>query len=397
MRDEERIARIEHVLCAVGLDALACALPTNVLLLSGYWPVVGTAIAIATRGGRIAVLAPEDERDLAVRGWPDVLETFSPGSLDAIRRAGDVVVDPLARAFGALGLASGRARIGYERGECLEPGSYVSLHLYGATLQALLETALPHVTLAPADEALTLLRERKTARERECIARSCRAAQTAFVDGAREVRTGMTELEAASSFRAPLSTRVPHAIRADGFAFCMSGPNAARAYAAYARSTARPLARGELALVHCNSYVDGFWTDITRTYCLGEPGPRERDMYAAVLEARAAALDAVRPGVRAQIVDAVARDVLRRRGFAGACKHAIGHGVGFAAIDHYAHPRIHPRSTELLQPGMVFNIEPAIYLDGTTGLRHCDVVSLTERGPEVLTEFQGEMDDLVTE
>jgi Xaa-Pro aminopeptidase len=157
------------------------------------------------------------------------------------------------------------------------------------------------------------------------------------------------------------------------------------------------MARGELALVHCNSYVDGFWTDITRTYCLGEPGPRERDMYAAVLEARAAALDAVRPGVRAQIVDAVARDVLRRRGFAGACKHAIGHGVGFAAIDHYAHPRIHPRSTELLQPGMVFNIEPAIYLDGTTGLRHCDVVSLTERGPEVLTEFQGEMDDLVTE
>jgi Xaa-Pro aminopeptidase len=203
------------------------------------------------------------------------------------------------------------------------------------------------------------------------------------------------ELEVAAAFRTPLSTHAPHAERAGGFAFCMSGPNAARAYGAYAQSSARKLARGDLALVHCNSYVDGFWTDITRTYCLGAPGARERDMYTAVFEARSAALDALRPGVRAQDVDAAARDVLRRHGFGGAFKHALGHGVGFAAIDHDAHPRIHPKSTEVLEAGMVFNIEPAIYLEGITGMRHCDVVALTGSGPQVLTPFQAGMEELI--
>jgi Xaa-Pro aminopeptidase len=99
--------------------------------------------------------------------------------------------------------------------------------------------------------------------------------------------------------------------------------------------------------------------------------------------------------VRAREVDAAARDVLRQRGFDGTFKHALGHGVGFAAIDHDAHPRIHPKSTEVLEPGMVFNIEPAIYLDGTTGMRHCDVVALTSSGPQVLTPFQAEMEELV--
>jgi Xaa-Pro dipeptidase len=87
--------------------------------------------------------------------------------------------------------------------------------------------------------------------------------------------------------------------------------------------------------------------------------------------------------------------VIRQRGFSGTFKHALGHGVGFAAIDHDAHPRIHPKSTEVLEPGMVFNIEPAIYLDGITGMRHCDVVALTDSGPQVLTPFQAEVEALV--
>lgn len=70
-RDEERVRRIQSALNGAGLHAVVCALPENVLLLSGYWPVVGDALALATREGRIAVIAPEDERDLAEAGWAD--------------------------------------------------------------------------------------------------------------------------------------------------------------------------------------------------------------------------------------------------------------------------------------------------------------------------------------
>jgi Xaa-Pro aminopeptidase/Xaa-Pro dipeptidase len=117
-------------------------------------------------------------------------------------------------------------------------------------------------------------------------------------------------------------------------------------------------------------------------------------MYAAVAEARQAALAAIRPGVKAADVDKAARSVLQARGFGDAFKHSTGHGVGFSAINANARPRLHPKSDDVLQTGMIFNVEPAVYFDGYGGLRHCDVVALTDRGPEVLTPFQGDMQQL---
>jgi Xaa-Pro aminopeptidase len=111
-------------------------------------------------------------------------------------------------------------------------------------------------------------------------------------------------------------------------------------------------------------------------------------MYEAVFAAREAALAAIRPGVRAAAVDRAARSELESYGFASEFKHPTGHGVGFAAIDHNALPRLHPRSEDRLEAGMVFNVEPAVYLDGIGGLRHCDMVLVTHTGIELLTPFQ---------
>jgi Xaa-Pro aminopeptidase/Xaa-Pro dipeptidase len=174
----------------------------------------------------------------------------------------------------------------------------------------------------------------------------------------------------------------------------MSGPNAYHAFAAYQRSRGRRLQSGDLVLVHCNSYVGGYWTDVTRTYCLGRPTGRQRQMYDAVFAAREAALAAICPGARASDVDRAARDVMRRRGFGDAFKHPTGHGVGFAAIDHNAPPRLHPASADVLEPGMVFNVEPGIYIQGECGMRHCDMVAITPAGCELLTPFQGDVASL---
>lgn len=117
-------------------------------------------------------------------------------------------------------------------------------------------------------------------------------------------------------------------------------------------------------------------------------------MYDAVFEARAAALDAIRPGVSGQSVDSGARQVLAAHGFGAAFKHSTGHGVGFGAIDHNAQPRLATGSNDVLELGMVCNVEPAIYLDGYGGLRHCDMVAVTETGARVLTPFQASITEL---
>ena len=94
-------------------------------------------------------------------------------------------------------------------------------------------------------------------------------------------------------------------------------------------------------------------------------------------------------------MDAAARSVLAGRGYGEAFKHSTGHGVGFAAINHNARPRLHPRSDEVHRANMVFNVEPAVYLEGYGGVRHCDVVAVGPAGAEVLTPFQSAAGDLI--
>ena len=140
-------------------------------------------------------------------------------------------------------------------------------------------------------------------------------------------------------------------------------------------------------MIHANTCADGYWTDITRTYTAGETTDRQHAMRSAITEARSAALAAIRPGALARDVDQAARSVMAAHGFGDAFKHSTGHGVGFAATNCNALPRIHPQSPDVLEVGMTFNIEPAAYLDGYGGMRHCDVVAVTTDGVEVLTEF----------
>ena len=380
-RDVERIAALRAELEASKLDGLICALPSNVLLLSGYWPVVGTAVALIGPDDTVVVVAPPDEHDFAEAGWANEIIPLEKGGLDTLRTIPDALRSPLRSAIARAHL--GRGRVGIVSGLRFEQFSYVATYRYGTSIGDLLRDE--GVTLVPADDLLSRVRARLSARERDVASLACRIAQRAFMGAAPQLRPGLTETETAALFRAPLSASANEGAvqRADGFAFCMSGANSARAFGAYARSTSKRLREGELALVHCNSYADGYWTDITRTYCLGTPDERQRAMYEAVLAARAAD------------VDAAAREVIASRGFGAQFKHSTGHGVGFAAIDAEAQPRLHPASPDVLLAGMVCNVEPAIYIDGSGGVRHCDVVAVTDAGCEVLTPFQTELSELV--
>lgn len=337
------------------------------------------------------LIVPQDEIALAEKGWADEIRGFEPGSLDRIFGVREAVAPVVASVARELDVAG--ERIGFEASDAFEPASYVAMHVYGAGKRELIEKALPGARPAGADALLARLKSVKTPREIGWIRAACEIAGQAFTSGVAHVKETTPEAVAAAPFRVPLSA--PEPARSDGYVAFMSGLNSAVAFGSYARSSGRPLARGDLVLVHCNSHAGGFWTDITRTFCLGPPDERQRRMYEAVFAARDAALARVRPGAGAADVDRAARDVISERGFGEAFRHPTGHGVGFAAIDHNALPRLHPQSDQVLEVGMVFNIEPGIYLEGRGGMRHCDMVAVTEDGFELLTPFQADPASLV--
>ncbi len=235
---------------------------------------------------------------------------------------------------------------------------------------------------------LDRLKSVKTATEMDHIRRASRLAASGFAEAERAIAPGRREDEVAADIGAAFARIASDGFeRGDGYFFCMSGPNSAKAAGAYARTRRRVIEEGDLVMIHANTVGDGYWTDITRTFIAGNPSGEQQKMREAIEEARTAALAAIAPGVTAKLVDKAARDVLKKHGFGAEFKHATGHGVGFAAANPDALPRIHPRSPDVLMAGMTFNIEPAIYIDGVGGMRHCDVVACTESGAEVLTDF----------
>jgi Xaa-Pro aminopeptidase len=395
-RDIERIARITNALEQSNIDALVCALPANVLLVSGYWPVIGTSIAVITKTGLVHLLAPDDEAELAHESWADVVETFSMGSLDELTTTIDVLRKPLTAVVRDSG-SRGPINVGCEMGPVTEPASYVGMHLFGTAIYDLLGEILSPGAITSADNLLGQLRSVLSPSEQASVRLACNIAAGAFLHRGQSLRPTLKETDVATLFRASLVSHEgirDNGARTGGSVFCMSGPNSAEAYAAYQRSRSRQLQCGDLVLVHCNSYLNGYWTDITRTFCLPPLDDRKRRMYDAIFAARDAALAAINRGVRAADVDRAARVVLSDHGFGKEFTHGLGHGVGFAAINHNAVPRLHPASEDILEPGMIFNIEPAVYFAGFGGIRHCDMVLLTDRGPEVLTPFQSTLESL---
>src|ERR1043165_5199626 len=110
-RDVDRIELMRDALERSKMDALVCALPTNVLLLSGYWPAIATAVAVMAKPGFVDVLAPDDDEELARPGWADVVETFSLGSLEELTTAAAVLRAPLTRILRDTGPRRSKTRV----------------------------------------------------------------------------------------------------------------------------------------------------------------------------------------------------------------------------------------------------------------------------------------------
>jgi Xaa-Pro aminopeptidase len=229
------------------------------------------------------------------------------------------------------------------------------------------------------DAGPELRRQRLVKREDE-IARLVRA--SAITDAAGEevfarAHGGLTEIDVALMLGAVIG-ELGGTLSFE--TLVQSGPNSALPHA---RPGSRKLAPGDFVLLDFGAAFEGYRADTTRMGVVGEPSDRHREIHRIVLEAHDAAIAAVRPGVTAGDVDAAARRVIEAAGYGDQFFHRVGHGLGLEAHED---PSLDPGSRTVLEAGMVFTIEPGIYISGWGGVRIEDDVVVEESGCRVLTK-----------
>lgn len=159
-----------------------------------------------------------------------------------------------------------------------------------------------------------------------------------------------------------------------------SGPASSRPHADV---TGKRINNNELLLIDFGASKDMYNCDLTRTLFLGKINPLLYNIYTICKEAQKRALRKIRPGAKAKDVDKAARDFISSKGFGGNFSHALGHGIGLSV--HEA-PLISAKSSAILRPNMIFTVEPGIYIEKAGGIRIEDMVLVTEKGCEVLTD-----------
>lgn len=234
------------------------------------------------------------------------------------------------------------------------------------------------VELRALDRRWDALRRRKDAGELHFMARACDIADEALAQSRHLLASGVTERDV----RDELEYRMRR-LGADGPSYetiVASGPdNAARPHH---RPTSTPIVEGHTVVIDVGALVEGYHSDMTRSYVVGEMSPEQSEIYEAVERAQQAGVEAVAPGVPVREVDAACRKVLQEAGLVDLFTHGTGHGVGLAIHEE---PFLNSVSSAILELGEVVTVEPGAYRGGFGGFRVEDLVVVTETGCRRLT------------
>jgi Xaa-Pro aminopeptidase len=238
--------------------------------------------------------------------------------------------------------------------------------------------AAPKVRWIPTRDWVESLRAVKDEEELARIREAARIADATMAYLRRRLRPGMTEREAAWLAEQYLRTHGGEDVAFD--ILVASGPNAAMAHH---HPGDRPLKVGEPIVVDLGARVDGYYSDLTRTFILGRMPRRFREIYDIVLRAQEAAIRHMRAGMPGKEIDALARAVIEEAGYKDAFGHGLGHGVG---LEIHEKPSAGPIAEDPVPAGAVLTVEPGIYLSGWGGVRIEDMVVVGEDGVrEILT------------
>jgi Xaa-Pro dipeptidase len=385
--NEERLKRMRKAMEAERFDALVLRLPENVLLLSGFWPMIGaTTLVFPLHGDSVCIIPDCYQAEAARSLWDARPIYYGYGVLGA--------PDPAKAVQDALkAVIKGKSwkRVGYE-------GSFEVVAPSWNTAEFLVPAAQSHVMLRDAFEDIELVdaspllqsqRLRKTPYEIEKLRIASQVSCFGLEAFERLVDTGLTGVELAADVERAvmvLGTSRAEAFRVRAFAQVAVGPKeTALGYRPNEVSTIRRLQSGDVALLELGVIVDGYWADRTRVRVAGQPTDEQMEIFNILAQAQEAAVAAIEPGITGAEVDEAARSIIRKAGYAESFPHVTGHGLGFRY--HESSPILAPNSKTKLEEGNLTSVEPGIYVLPAGGFRIEDDVLVTARGAEVLGPF----------
>jgi Xaa-Pro aminopeptidase len=351
----ERLSLARKAAADAGLDALLISPGADLRYLTGYHAHVSerlVCLAVPAQGEPFLVV-PELEQPGA--------EASPLGGLGIDIIGWGETDDPYA-------VVAGRLPKGLER-------VAVDNHMWAEKVLAF-RAALPGAEQSLAGRVLLELRMRKTPAEIEALRRAGAAIDRVHRRIGEWVRAGRTEREAARDI-ADAILQAGHTT-AD-FVIVASGPNGA---SPHHEVSDRVIRAGDPVVVDIGGTTqDGYCSDSTRTYAVGEPPAAFRELYEVLQRAQHAQIQAIRPGITAEQLDAVGRDMIAAAGYGEHFIHRTGHGIG---LETHEEPYIVSGSARPLEPGMAFSVEPGIYLPGRFGARIEDIAVCTADGGERL-------------
>ncbi len=344
-----RLDRLRRRLDEDGLDALVVTKPQNIRWLTGFTGSAGAAVVTADD----LTVVTDDRYEIQVAQQLDAAAVAATVAIDRDRSG------PVRAGVGAA------ARVGLEAGHATwATARQVDGWLDGREVVATLDL-------------IEALRQDKDPGEIARLRRAAGIADGALARIAPSLVAGRTEREVARDL-----DRTMVDLGAEGLSFptiVATGPNSAKPHAT---PSDRPLAPGDAVVIDFGAAVDGYGSDMTRSFLIDPVADAAIDRYRAVEAAQAAGVAAVAAGVDERAVDAACRDLLTERGLGEAFVHGTGHGIG---LEIHEQPFLSTRATGVLRAGQVVTVEPGVYLPGDGGIRIEDSVLVTDDGCVPLT------------
>ncbi len=355
-----RRERLRRLVRKSEADALLVTSFTNVTYLTGF---TGDDSYLLVRGDGEVLLS--DPR------YTTQLEEECPGLDLLIRPPGTSML----KAIGKVVRVARVGRLGVE-------GSSMTVGLRDQ-----LASKLPKIEFVTTDGLVEQLRQTKDRMEIRLLREAVRMAEKGFEVLRSTLRAEKTEKEVAAELELAMRQ-----FGAKGCAFASIVAVGPRAALPHATPTDATIGSSDLLLVDWGADEGMYRSDLTRVLVTGKISPKLRKVYKTVLNAQVAAIKAVRPGIAAEKVDAVARGLIAKAGFGRYFGHGLGHGLG---LDVHEAPRLAVGSETVLRPGMVVTVEPGIYLPGWGGVRIEDDVLVTRSGHEVLTSTSKRFEEAI--
>ncbi|AZB43544.1 aminopeptidase P family protein [Bacillus sp. FJAT-42376] len=338
----------------LGIDGLIISSEFNRRYMTGFTGSAGLAIISESKAVFITDFRYVEQAGKQAQGY------------EIIQHTGSIIEEAAAQAK-----KMGIAKLGFEQDHM----TFSSYEQY--------KKAMSGISLVPVSGAVEKLRLIKSPAEIKILKEAAQIADAAYSHILHFVRPGLKELD--------VSNELEFFMRKNGAAsssFDIIVASGYRSALPHGAASEKEIESGDFVTLDFGAYYKGYCSDITRTFAVGEPSDKLKEIYSVVLEAQMRGMNGIKAGITGKEADALTRDLITEKGYGDYFGHSTGHGLG---LEVHEGPALSLRSDTVLEPGMVVTVEPGIYIAGLGGVRIEDDTVVTEAGNEALTSSPKEL------